>query len=236
VKSLAGFKKDLISGLKIIKESKPIRTILSMAIIINFSIAPLFSVGLIFLVREVLMQSDIRLGILQTVLSASMIAAPILLTKKLKQMKLGDVLAKSFLVIGLLIMLMSITIHQSIFSVNDGFLSYMIVLVICFIIGVFVTAVNIAVQTLFQHIVPMEYMGRTSTVLGLFTAIAIPIGQMIFGYLYDIINPGLVVILNGFIIIMVVIVYYKQMHQIESHDQKEIKEKLSERSVALNEV
>jgi MFS family permease len=236
VRSLAGFKKDLIIGLKIIKESKPIRTIISMAIIINFSIAPLFSVGLIFLVREVLMQSDIRLGILQTVLSASMIAAPILLTKKLKEMKLGDVLSISFLIIGFLIMLIAATVHQSIFAISQGFLSYMILLVICFIIGVFVTAVNIAVQTLFQHIVPIEYMGRTSTVLGLFTAIAIPIGQMIFGYLYDIINPGLVIILNGSIIIMVVIVYYKRMHQIENHDPKEVKENIRESRVALNEI
>jgi MFS family permease len=182
------------------------------------------------------MQSDIRFGILQTVLSASMIAAPILLTNKLKQMKLGDVLSISFLVIGFLIMLISLIIHQSVFSINQGFLSYMILLVLCFIIGVFVTAVNIAVQTLFQNIVPIEFMGRTSTVLGLFTAIAIPIGQMIFGYLYDIINPGYVILINGSIIIMVVIVYYRRMHQIEHHDQKEIKENLSESRVALNEI
>jgi len=235
-KTFAGFKKDFVVGLKIIKESKPIRTIISMAIIINFSIAPLFSVGLIFLVREVLSQSDIRLGILQTVLSASMIAAPILLTKKLKQMKLGDVLIKSFLIIGSFIMLISITIHQSIFNVSNGFLSYMIILFICFIIGIFVTAVNISVTTLFQHIVPLEFMGRTSTVLGLFTAIAIPIGQMIFGYLYDIINPGLVVILNGLIIIIVVLIYYKRMQQIETHNKEEVKENLTERSVAFNEI
>jgi len=234
VKSLAGFKKDLVEGIKIIKESKPIRTIISIAMIVNFSIAPLFSVGLIFLVKEVLSQSDFRLGLLQTVLSASMIAAPMLLTKRLKQMKLGDVLVKSFLIIGFLIMLISITVNQSVFSISDGLLSYIIVLVTCFIIGVFVTAVNIAVGTLLQKIVPLEYMGRTSTVLGLGTAIMIPIGQVIFGYLYDIINPGIVMILNGAIIILTVIIYYKQMHLIESDTKEKIK--TYERSVELNEI
>lgn len=234
VKSLAGFKKDLVEGIKIIKESKPIRTIISIAMIVNFSIAPLFSVGLIFLVKEVLVQSDFRLGLLQTVLSASMIAAPMLLTKRLKQMKLGDVLVKSFLIIGFLIMLISITVNQSVFSISDGLLSYIIVLVTCFIIGVFVTAVNIAVGTLLQKIVPLEYMGRTSTVLGLGTAIMIPIGQVIFGYLYDIINPGIVMILNGAIIILTVIIYYKQMHLIESDTKEKIK--TYERSVELNEI
>ncbi|PKK95528.1 MAG: MFS transporter [Tenericutes bacterium HGW-Tenericutes-5] len=234
VKSMAGFKKDLVEGIKIIKESKPIKTIISIAMIVNFSIAPLFSVGLIFLVKEVLSQSDFRLGLLQTVLSASMIAAPMLLTKKLKQMKLGDVLVKSFLIIGFLIMLISITVNQSVFSISDGLLSYIIVLVTCFIIGVFVTAVNIAVGTLLQKIVPLEYMGRTSTVLGLGTAIMIPIGQVIFGYLYDIINPGIVMILNGAIIILTVIIYYKQMHLIESNTKE--KTKTYERSVGLNEI
>jgi MFS family permease len=234
VKSISGFKKDLVEGLKIIKESKPIRTIISIAMIVNFSIAPLFSVGLIFLVKEVLSQSDFRLGLLQTVLSASMIASPILLTKRLKQMKLGDVLVKSFLIIGFLIILISTTVNQTIFSISDGLLSYIIVLVTCFIIGVFVTAVNIAVGTLLQKIVPLEYMGRTSTVLGLGTAIMIPIGQVIFGYLYDIINPGIVMILNGAIIILTVVIYYKQMHSIESNAEEEMKN--YERSVELNEI
>ena len=233
-KSISGFKKDLLEGVKIIKESKSIKTIISIAMIINFSIAPLFSVGLIFLVKEVLVQSDFRLGLLQTALSASMIVAPLLLTKKLKQMKLGDVLIKATLVIGSLIILLSITVNQVIFSVSEGLLSYIIVLVTCFLIGVFATAVNIAVGTLIQKIVPLEYMGRTSTVLGLGTTIMIPIGQVIFGYLYDIINPGIVIIINGAIIIFTIIVYYKQIQTIESHSKEEIAN--HERRVKLNEI
>ncbi|MGD9964472.1 MAG: MFS transporter, partial [Candidatus Izemoplasmatales bacterium] len=62
-KSMSGFKKDFVEGIKIIKDSKPIKTIISIAMIVNFSIAPLFSVGLIFLVIEVLLQSDFRLGL-----------------------------------------------------------------------------------------------------------------------------------------------------------------------------
>ena len=233
-KSMSGFKKDFIEGIKIIKDSKPIKTIISIAMIVNFSIAPLFSVGLIFLVKEVLLQSDFRLGLLQTVLSASMIAAPILLTKKLKKMRLGDVLVISFLAIGFLIFLISATVNKNIMNINDGFLSYSIVLVTCFTIGIFTTAVNISVGTLFQKIVPMEYMGRTSTVLGLGCTLMIPIGQILFGYLYDIINPGIVMILNGAIIIFTVVFYYKKMHCIERDAKEEMT--IYERSVRLNEI
>lgn len=236
VRSLKGFKKDFISGLKLIKESKPIRTIMSTAVVINFSIAPLFSVGLIFLIKGVLEQSDMRLGLLQTVLSASMIIAPILLTKKLKSMRLGDVLIKGFMLIGVLVMIISFSVNPTMMSVNNGLLSYSYILFICFLIGVFVTAVNISVSTLIQKIVPIEFMGRTSTVLGLFSTIAIPIGQMLFGFLYDIINPGLVFILNGFIIVLVVVFFYNRLHHIDEKDSEEIREKLSERRVMVNEV
>lgn len=231
-KSMAGFKKDLLEGLKIVKKSKPIRTIISVAIIVNFSIAPLFSVGLVFLIREVLSQSELKLGILQSALSLSMILAPILLTKKIKKMHLGDVLNGSFTVVGILIMMISISIHQSVYTFSSGLLSYGIILVICFMIGIFITVVNISVQTMFQHMVPIEFMGRTSTVLGLFTAISIPLGQMLFGYLYDIINPGIVVILNGFIILMAVVLYYKRVREIAHYDNSKIKENLLEGSVA----
>lgn len=44
--------------------------------------------------------------------------------------------------------------------------------------------------TLFNQIVPLEYMGRTSTVFNLAVTVFIPIGQMIFGYLYDILLPS----------------------------------------------
>jgi MFS family permease len=235
-RSFAGFKKDFISGLKLIKNSKPIRTIMSAAVVINFSIAPLFSVGLIFLVKEVLEQSDIRLGLLQTVLSASMIIAPLLLMKKLKSMRLGDVLIKGFMAIGILVMIISLSVNQRMMNVNDGFLSYSYVLVICFIIGIFVTAVNISVNTLIQKIVPIEFMGRTATVLGLFSTIAIPIGQMLFGFLYDIINPGLVFILNGFVVILVVVFFYQRLHHIDEKDKEDIRQNFSERRVLANEV
>ncbi|MFW6319729.1 MAG: hypothetical protein ACOC1L_06040, partial [Bacillota bacterium] len=230
------FKQELSSGLQIIKESPTIRTIISIAVIINFSIAPFFSVGLIFLVKEVLHQTDIQFSIVQVILSLSMMLSPLLLAKKLKHMQLGDVLIKSFLIIGVLIMLISFSINSYIYTVGAGTLSFAYILVLCFIIGVIVTAVNISVTTLLQQTVPIEYMGRTSTVLSLFVTIAIPIGQMLFGYLYDIINPGRVVILNGSIIIVAVLVYYQRMKAIDYTRKDDVSTKLKESRVMVNEV
>ena len=234
--NLAQFKNDFLQGTKLIKDSKPIRTIIFMAVIVNFSISPFFSVGLTFLIKEVLLQTDLQLGLLQTVLSASMIIAPLLLVKKLKSMRLGDVLMKSFFFIGVLVSLVSFSIHSLMIGFRGGFISYLYVLLLCFLIGILVTGVNIAVGTLIQKIVPLEFMGRTSTVLGLFATIAIPIGQMLFGSLYDMINPGLVFVLNGFIILLTVVVFYKRMHLIDDEAKLEEAKEGNTKGVMVHEI
>jgi hypothetical protein len=99
-----------------------------------------------------------------------------------------------------------------------------------------VTAINISAQTILQKIVPLEYMGRVSTTLSLFGIIAIPLGQMLFGYLYDIINPGIVVILNGLIIIIVIAFFYQRLREIDVNPIENITKVPVERSVLVNEV
>ncbi|MFO7968893.1 MAG: MFS transporter [Bacillota bacterium] len=239
-RSIKGFKKDVKEGFKLIKNSKPIRTLIAIAVVVNFSIAPLFSVGLIFLLREVLLISEIQLGLFQTILISSMVIAPMLLTRKLKKLKLGDVLTKSFILVSFLIALISVSVFEPVLNINNGMISYIYVIVISFFIGIIVTAVNISVNTMIQRIVPIEFMGRTSTVLGLFTAISIPVGQMLFGVLYDIINPGLVIIFNGFIILIAVLYYYKRIKMIDGHTEEienEIKMKeLNQKGVVANEI
>lgn len=234
--NLSSFKTDFKAGIQLVKDSKPIRTIMFMAVIVNFSMAPFFSVGLTFLIKEVFQQSDIRLGLLQTVLSAAMIIAPILLTKKLKTMRLGDVLMKSFFMMSILVIMVSFSLLEFFLNLSAGFVSYIYVLVICFFIGIIVTGVNIAIGTLVQNIVPIEFMGRTSTVLGLFSTIAIPLGQMLFGYLYDMINPGIVFIFNGLIILLTVFIFHKRMHLIDDNNPQTIKNTLKESSVLEYEV
>lgn len=231
-KSVSSFKKDFVEGLKIIKQLKTLKVVIALAIIVNFSVAPFFSVGLIFLVREVLHQSDVQLGFVQTVLSASTMITPILVTKKLKNVKFGSALIALFMSTGLVIMLFSITINQSIYMVKDGILSYAIVLILCFLVGVFITSINILTQTVFQKTVPLEFMGRVGTTLTVVATIAMPLGQVLFGYLYDIINPGLVVIINGAIVVLGVMIYYQKMKAIDEPSDDKV-EKVSIESGAL---
>ena len=75
--NLKSFKVDLMEGINIIKENKLISTMIGLGTIINFSVAPLFSVGLIYIIKEVLKVNDFKFGMFQMSLSISMLLAPI---------------------------------------------------------------------------------------------------------------------------------------------------------------
>jgi len=202
--NLQSFKTDLIEGINIIRSSKLISTIISLATVINFCVAPLFSIGLIFIIKEVLKSTDFQFALFQMVLSSSMIAAPLLCSGYLKKMKIGKLLYKCFISISISILIMSIVPTKIIInSSSSNLLPFTLLTVISFMIGIFVTVSNIALGTIFNQIVPIELMGRTSSVLSLSVTIFIPIGQMILGYLYDIIAPGYVIAISGLILIVV---------------------------------
>jgi len=202
------FVASLKEGIDIIKKNRLIYTMISLGTLINFSVAPLFSVGLIFIIKEVLKATDFQFGLFQSVLSLSMIVAPILCGGIMRKMKVGKLCYLSFLAIGLVILFM-VPIPSKILmnSLNSNLLPYILLMAASFMVGVLVTVANISLGTIFEQVTPVELMGRTSTVFNLAVTVFIPIGQMIFGFLYDIISPSYVVALSGIILILSVLKY-----------------------------
>ncbi|NLY66915.1 MAG: MFS transporter, partial [Tissierellia bacterium] len=192
------FVASLKEGIDIIKKNRLIYTMISLGTLINFSVAPLFSVGLIFIIKEVLKATDFQFGLFQSVLSLSMIVAPILCGGIMRRIKVGKLCYLSFLAIGLVILFM-VAIPSKILmnSLNSNLLPYILLMAAAFIIGVLVTVANISLGTIFEQVTPVELMGRTSTIFNLAVTVFIPVGQMLFGFLYDIISPSYVVALSG---------------------------------------
>jgi len=91
-------------------------------------------------------------------------------------------------------------------------------------VGMLVTTVNIVIGTLFNQIVPLELMGRTSTIMSLFLTILIPISQMIFGYLYDIIAPSYVILLSGIVMLLGLMKYRSILLNIDNQEEGEVPE------------
>lgn len=209
---IKSFNNSLKEGIQIIKSNKLIYTMISLGTLINFSAAPLFSVGLIFIIKEVLKATDFQFGFFQTILSLSMTFAPILCAGIMKKMNVGKLCYLSFMAIGFVILLMvPIPSTFVLNSFSSNLLPYILLMIASFVIGMLVTVANIALGTIFDQVTPVELLGRTSTVFNLAVTVFIPIGQMIFGFLYDTISPSHVVALSGTILILSVQRYKKNL-------------------------
>ncbi|NLP45381.1 MAG: MFS transporter [Peptococcaceae bacterium] len=228
------FKTDLMEGINIIKSNRLISTMIGLGTIINFSITPLFGIGLIYIVKEILKVNDMQFGFFQAVVSASMLLAPVLCGGIIKKTSIGKLTYSSFTITAALILVMSVFTSSFILEAfGTNMVSYVGLLVVSFIIGLVVTVANIAIGTLFNQVVPLDLMGRTSTIFNLAVTVFIPVGQMIFGFLYDIIVPEAVVIISGVILMIVTAMYKKALL---SYDEIELEPELKDHKKLIGEM
>lgn len=208
--NLQAFKTDLIEGIKIINNNKMIMNIIGLGVILNFCLSPLFSVGLIFIVRETLNGSELQYGIFSSAIFLSMFLAPLTLGGIAQKVKVGKLTVWAFAWVAVLIGLLAFVptnFFLSLFATN--IIPFIILTAITFSIGMVVTLANVAVNTLFGTIVPKSFMGRTGTVMNLGLSIAIPIGQMLFGVAFDIAPASLAIVATS-IIMFIAVLYYKK--------------------------
>lgn len=201
--NIHSFKRDLRDGVETIRNNRMLSTIISVGTVINFSIAPLFSVGLIFITKEVLKASDMQFGLFQMVFAASMIIAPLISAKFVKKVVVGKLLFRSFFTLGCLILLMAVIPTSFVLTAFDtNLVPLLLLLSISFCVGIVATIANIAIGTLFQQTTPIDMLGRVGAVSGLAITVFIPLGQMLFGFLYDRIAPSLVILLSGVLLLL----------------------------------
>lgn len=220
------FKRDFLEGIAVIKESQVIKNIIGLGMILNFCLAPLFSVGLVFIIRETLGGSEMQLGVFSSVLSFSMLLTPMVLSGFARKVDIGKLLIYSFFVVSFLIMFIGVlSTDEFTGRFNGNMVPFLTLTLICFVIGIFVTLANIALGTLFDTMVPKEVMGRAGTVMGLGMTIAAPVGQIILGAGLDLMNPFLPILLTG-VIMLAAVIYYRKAFL--GRSQEEVKSEILE--------
>ncbi len=219
--NIASFRRDFMEGVGIIRKSRIIKNIIGLGMILNFCLGALFSVGLIFIIKETLGGSDMQIGIFSSVLSFSMLLTPVLFSGFARKVQIGKLMIYSFFIVSLLIMAIGLVSGDA-FTLNfsGNTVPFMALLGLCFIIGIFVTLANISLGTLFDTIVPKEVMGRTSSVMGLGMTIAAPVGQIVLGASLDAMEPLFPVVIIGVIMLLAVIYYRKTFLNPEMEQEK----------------
>ena len=210
--SLSVFYHDTMESLQLIKKEKSISSMISLATLINFCIGPLFSVGLIYIIKSILKVSDFEFGFYQMAISLSMIITPIFAIKIIKKYPISTVFYRSFMALSMIILLLAFILSPLLINaIGDTNIVFYAILVLSFLTGALVSIANLANATIFQKVVPLSMMGRTSAVLMLLVTIFVPIGQMIFGVLYDIMDPSIVIFSAGILLMLSVWLHKHQL-------------------------
>lgn len=170
---------------------------------LNFSLSPLFNVGIIFIFIELLGLSEIHYGILMTIFSTAMLLSPLLLGKKAKSIPPGNLIVGVFILIGLLTLSMFYATSSTfIHRFNSNFVPLLTLSILVFAISMLTTIANITVGTLFDTLVPREYYARVSSVKTMGLLAAFPLGQILFGLAIDLVSISFTIASVGFIALL----------------------------------
>jgi MFS family permease len=210
--SFKAFYKDFSEGLNFVKSKKLIMIIMIIALILNFAVDPIFSIGFAYISKKILYLTDLQYGTIESGFVAAMVLAPILCGSIAKKADLGKLLYYVFTLTGVFILLLGIVpspFYVGLFSTNV--VPYLSIIFIVFIIGIVVTMANIALSTLFQKEIPIEMMGRVGTLLNTVSMGAMPLGAMLFGFLFDKLPAYMCIIISALILFVTMFSFRKSL-------------------------
>lgn len=207
--NLNSFLNDFLTGIDFIKSKRLILNILIIGIIVNFTSNPILSVGLTYISKQILKITDYQYGILQSTFAISMIVSPFICSIIAKKYKLGKILFLDIFSVSILYFLLSFIISPIYLQGFSYILKpYISLMIIIFFVGLITTIGNISLTTMLQIEIPLKLMGRVIATISTCLMIVTPLGQMIFGILFDKI-PSWINIIICASINFVVILFFK---------------------------
>lgn len=217
---VGSFKADFLDGLRVLRSHRVLTNIIGLGIFLNFSLSPLFSVGIVVIVMDVLKASEFELGLIMTISAVAMFVGPLLLGKKVQRIPMGQLLIMAFFTVGILIVLMSVvSLNATIQYIGYTQVIVAMIALLMFLVALLTTVANIAVGTLFDTLVPKEYFGRVGSVMNMSLMATIPLGQILFGISIDRISAPITILVVG-IITLLATLYFKNIfiEKEKSHD------------------
>ncbi|MDV3429120.1 MAG: MFS transporter [Bacillota bacterium] len=187
---------DFTEGIKFIINNKLILSICILLMSVNFLISPIITIGQPYILKNIFNASDIQYGIFQSGLSVPMFIAPILFNSSSKKHDLKSIIIKSLGISSIIVLCLGFVSNSLFANFTKGSIPIILLFILFFTMTVFDLIANLAICTVEQESVPSNMLGRIeSTMMSLAFALY-PLGQIIFGLLFDSF-PAWICILTG---------------------------------------
>jgi len=189
---------DIKETLKFLYEDKPIvLTILFFAAGLNLFMTPLYTVGVPYVEKIILGVSDEMYGFSEAILGIGMILGAIL-SPWIARYNPFEKLHRFFVLMGIAILGMGLCLTPWLPGNTSGpLIAYVLFTFSGFILMFLVANINIQAMTFIQLQVPQAIMGKTMALTAALSTALMPIGQVIFGQLYDKLSFDLILIYVG---------------------------------------
>lgn len=207
---IAVAKNDLKDSYTFLKKEKPIFiSVIFLVCIFNLVLSAVLIVGLPILISEVLKMPDTLYGFSQSALSLGGLCGGILTVLVASKLKLKN-LYTLLLICSVSVLLMGI----SLFLELPAIVSYWVVTVMCFVAMGVSTMFVVQIYTLVQTQTPPQLVGKIMATLVAVAMCGQPIGQMVYGILFDVfIQETWVVMFVASIASIMISIYSKRIFQ-----------------------
>lgn len=210
--NVSNFFKDFKEGLSIIKKHKVVQVIIGLGMVLNFALSPIFSVGLTLLVMKTLKANELQYGLITTLASLSMLMGPMFLAPLAKKANVGRLTVSTFIFVAFSIGAIGVVpLLWATGMFASNWIPLGILIAIVFVVSMVVGLCNIAIGTLFDSLVPKEFMGRTASVMNMGLTVAIPLGQMGIGFAFDTLPPAPIFAAVGAIVLLALAYFGKPL-------------------------
>lgn len=222
--SLNKFTNEFKEGISFILKKKDIINIVSLAVILNFALGS-FTIGSAFISKIILKVSDFQYGMVDTFGVAGMILATFIVGWFSRKYSIGKNIYISLMIASIFLSLYSIVALKPLVNIKGSiFYLYLIMLIITFIMCMFIGIANTFVSAGLQSIVPLDFLGRVSTVVSTGCMLASPLSSMIYGYLFDKINVSSIFLISSVIMIIAMLLFKKSLYEVKIEEEVKLKE------------
>jgi MFS family permease len=172
--------KSMKEGLATVFKNREILLIVVISIIANLALNPIFTVGMPYIMKQVMKVSDELFGLSQSLLFVGPVIGSFIAGLILKKVDYKRMLIWILMLDGALISVLAVLVAFGRITLGT-LVQFVLINFVALVIVATIVLAGIAVTTAMQKIVPGRLMGRVSGVDVSFSLLAIPLGQMLFG-------------------------------------------------------
>ncbi|MBY2477921.1 MFS transporter [Clostridioides difficile] len=187
---------DIKDGIvHICKENRFTLKILFLAMAINLFLSSMLIVGIPYIVKITMGANNFLYGLAEGAISFSSLIAAVSIGIFSKHLKITN-LHICFTICALIFIPMAFSVYP--FILNTGFpVPFLIFIVSSMLIFFTTTLISIYAITIIQLKTPNELLGKVMSILFAGTSLAMPLGQIIYGKLFDLLSDKVYVIIIG---------------------------------------